>query len=230
MGMIRRNTWILLAVLVVLVALAWYLQQPGRPTKASTTPTVEIKGLLDIDPTTVNSLVIEDNQGKIVSFNKDAENNWTLTEPKGEPGDITTAASAINSFTGLQVLSSLENVPALDVIGLAQPAYVVTLTTTGGQTRKVSIGLATLTGSGYYVKVDNGPVVVVGKYAVDSLVNVFKNPPLAPTSTPTVTLTPTITPTLTLTPTMTPVPTETTVPLETITTTVPISPTVTRTP
>src|SRR5512141_191331 len=132
--MIRRNTWILVALLVVLVALAWYLQRPGRPAKASTTPTMEVKSLLDVDTTTINSLTIEDNQGKVVSFSKDAQNNWSLTEPKGDPGDITTAAAAINSFASLQILSSLENVPALDVIGLAKPVYVVTLTTSGGPT------------------------------------------------------------------------------------------------
>jgi hypothetical protein len=230
--MIRRNTWILLALLALMLVLAWYLQRPGRATQASTTPTVEVKSLLDVDTTSINGVTIEDNQGKVVSFGKDAQNNWTLAEPKGEPGDMTSAASAINSFTSLPVLSSLEVAPALDVIGLTQPVYVVTLTTSNGQTRKVSIGSATPTGSGYYVKVDSSPAVVVSKYAVDSLLEVFKNPPLLPTPTPAQTLTPTIAPTSTLTPTLTltPVPTEPVTTLETITSTVPVSPTATRYP
>lgn len=230
--MIRRNTWILLVLLALLLALAWYLQRPGRAVKTSTTPTVEVKNLLDVNATDLVSISIEDNQGKVVSFVKDEQNKWSLSEPKGEPGDLTAADTAINSFTGLTVLSSLETVPALDVIGLAQPVFTITLTSTNGQTRKVFIGAVTPTNSGYYVKVDNGPAVVVSKFAVDGLLDVFKTPPLLPTPTPTETQTPTITPTSTLTPTLTstPVPTAQITTTVSITSTVPVSPTATRKP
>jgi hypothetical protein len=230
--MIRRNTWILLILLGLVLILAWYLQRPGKPIKASTTPTVEVKNLLDVNVTDLSSVSIEDNQGKVVSFVKDAQGKWSLLEPEGEAGDLTAADTAINSFTGLTVLSSLETVPALNVIGLAQPVYVITLTSTTGQIRKVFIGSVTPTNSGYYVKVDNGSALVVSKFAVDGLLDVFNNPPLLPTPTPTETQTPTITPTSTLTPTLTstPVPTAPITTTVSITSTVPVSPTATRNP
>ena len=72
---------------------------------------------------------------------------------------------------------------SLDSLSLTAPRQTVTITQANGKTMQVLIGGLTPTGNGYYVKVDDQAPVVVSKYALDAVDELFAGV-IAATSTP----------------------------------------------
>ncbi len=79
-------------------------------------------------------------------------------------------------------------------MGLDKPAYTIQVTIIGGAQHIIEVGNQTPTGSGYYVRFDEGAISVISKDGIDSLANLISTPPYPATSTPDQTLTLTIAP------------------------------------
>jgi hypothetical protein len=127
--MIRRTTWILLAVFAVLLAATLFLQRTGRLESAgdeSPTPTPEAK-MLEVDPATIRSLRIQDAQGKVVALERKAQQTWVLIEPAANETDAVRVDSSITELAALRILNLLETQPSSDATGLTSPAYTLTV-------------------------------------------------------------------------------------------------------
>jgi hypothetical protein len=183
--MIRRTTWIVLAVFVVLVGVIWYQQTRPAPEMSAITPTLGVEPLFTLDATQVRSLKVEDAAGDVVLARKEsADGNWQLEEPVAAAGATSQIDMAVASLTTGESLIKLEDPPAAEVLGLAPPAYQVTLGLADGQSWIVKIGQATPTNSGYYVQVGDGAVYVVSTFTFDGVIGMLTSPPLAETPTP----------------------------------------------
>lgn len=235
--MIRRTTWILLGVFLLLLVLVWALQNPrfnlGGQVEATPSQQATAAQLFDFQPEEVSGLVIEavsapaanatltanaaatfqatltrtptstptlpvtgtqtatltlppeDIEFTRAEYRKDSSGVWTIVEPQGSLSDVGTVESTVGQLIRTNPLDTLESAPPLDVIGLQPPLYQVTLNLEDGRQFIVRVGAKTVTGSGYYLQVDDGPIAVVNQFSVQSILDLLENPPLQPTETPT---------------------------------------------
>ncbi len=193
MKMIKRQTWILLAVfgVLVIVAVAWP-QVQGKKKAASTPTAPDASMLLDVQETAIAGLKIASATGKVVSLGRDAAGLWTLTEPKADYTDVSSAEAAVTQLTNLSLVSSLGESTDLQQFGLDHPVYTITLTLNGGGQDVVWVGSATPINNGYYVRLNGGSPQVVNKSSLDAVLQLWLNPPVAtPTPAPTDTPAPT---------------------------------------
>jgi len=191
--MVRRSTWILLAVFAILVGFAWFFQrhQANKAKNGATaTPTTSPANLYDLTNTQVDNINITDNAGEKIDLYRDTgSSNWAITNVPVDKADSFKIESINTQLFSLIVQETLTQTPPLDSIGLVTPAYTITMTTSDGTQLITNVGTQTAIGSGYYVRVGSGPVVIVDKVVMDDILNLVKNPPLLPTATPEVTST-----------------------------------------
>lgn len=205
--MLRRSTLVVLVIFLVVLGGLFYWQNLHE-TKEQTQPTATLETSIPVFDLGDNGIIrigIVDRAGKAIAFERQStEVPWTMVGQSAELIDSTQIEYIANELAYLMVDMTLENEPPLDVIGLNDPAYVVTLILEGGKQIVFRIGNITPTGNGYYVKVDENPVNVVAKYDLDEIVGTLYEPPLLPTQTPDLTLTtepiPTMTPEISSTP------------------------------
>jgi hypothetical protein len=200
--MIRRSTWIVLAIFVVLVGVYWFFQRQNENQAQSTTPTPSSQPVFVSGFETIQAVQLEDSTGKIVAIEKDSQGNWNLTKPEAGPADQDQSSTMVSQVSNLRSLAIIGTPPPLDAVGLDTPAYTVTIKTVDGSQQVANIGTLTPTSSGYYVEAEGGPLMVVTKSAIEGLVAYLENPPFPPTPTvepsPTAaegTVEPTVTPT-----------------------------------
>lgn len=216
--MIKRPTWILLIVLAVLAAFAYYLQTvPDNFLKkaidAGKTPTAETstKSLIpSVTDGLVTGLEIAGADGHSMALKKESA-GWTLSinSQPPTPADQSAAEQAASQLQGLQVNTEINPTTSdLSGFGLDKPAYTWEVTLQNGKTLTFKIGKANITGDGYYLQRDDKTIAIVDKYTTDALLNLLTQPPaiftatpLPATALPTGTITPT--PAVTITPTST---------------------------
>jgi hypothetical protein len=190
--MIRRSTWVIVLVFVVLLGVAIYVQRTNGGSEAQSsgpTATPQPK-VFDVDVSEVTGLELSDNQGKRVEIALNEGGSWTVIQPAGET-DPTRASTLVDEAAGLQALSIVQATSSLGEYGLNAPSYTLVLKIQDGRQLRAQVGSATLTGSGYYVQIDNSQTVyVVAKYTLDNITQNLDNPPLVPTPTPTLEVTP----------------------------------------
>lgn len=196
--MVRRSTWILLGVFVVLVGLAWLFTryQANKTVDVSTaTPTVTPVKLYTLTSTQVNEINIAAPAGKKIDLYRDpASSNWYITNLPADQADSLQIESINEQLLSLSVQDTLTQSLPLDSVGLVTPAYTITLTTTDGTQLVTYVGSQNAVGDSYYARVDSGQVVLVRKVELDTVLNLLTNPPLLPTPTPEVTGTQTAAP------------------------------------
>jgi hypothetical protein len=181
--MIRRPTWILLGVFVVLLAGTVYLSRTGNLSfLPEETPVPTKSPLFSLDTGQITAIEVDKRGDQVVRLDHTADAGWSVTQPPGSqvaPEEVETAVVTISTWT---VQNELSVPPPMDAMGLATPAYVITFSTSNGQTRFVNVGNLTPTSSGYYVQVDGGPPVVIGKANLDPLLQLWTTA-LQPTPT-----------------------------------------------
>jgi len=177
---IRRSTWIILLVFLAILGGGLYFQKYQSDIQAQVTPTIEFKPLFSgVGKSQITAFEINDSQERKLVVAKDQSGNWAVAGYTAADTDPIGIDAMLTQITSLSVMSDLEAAPALDVIGLTTPAYVFKVTSEDGQQKTVNIGKLTPTKRGYYVRFEEGNPVVVGKYAVDTLINLLEKPPIA---------------------------------------------------
>jgi hypothetical protein len=209
--MIRRTTWIILGVFVVLLGLAWYLQRGKPATAVQATPTPGRQYMFDIQESNIKKLEIANNQGQRVILGRDSKGVWSLEEPQADATDVAQAESAVTQLVTLSVVSTMAATPQPDASGLNSPTDVITLTMNSGPLQIAYIGKTTPIQNGYYAQLGkDGPVMVVNTDGLDSFLRILESPPILGTATPTgqPAITATFTPAATVqpTPSVTPLP------------------------
>ena len=189
--MIRRNTWILLAAFLILLAGAiWYSRQEADdPADASLTPTVE--PLWFLPENEIEELLIEDLESdERIRARRAPEVGWTLLEPVGEMAAVARIEQAVSS---LQLISPVDRLQTNDYAqyGLEEPAVRIVLSLVDGSSRSLLIGGQAPTGDVYYARSgEANELLLLRTTAIQGALDLLEVPPV-------VTATPEITPTTT---------------------------------
>lgn len=195
--MIKRPTWILLAVLVLMVG-AYFVIKNRPPKTGQATPTaLGNTFLITSADGTLQSLQITDTQGNKVRILRDLNKTWVITAPTSAVADQSLVSAAETQVGALRIVTTLDAPPDLGAMQLTKPAELIDLAFASGREHKLEVGGLTPTSSGYYVRFDGSKLYVISKDGIDALLNLLKAPPYVPTATAEVTETPgaeTITP------------------------------------
>jgi len=198
--MIRRSTWIVLALFAAVIVFAWYFQANISPKLAEPTPTTMVSNLWTLDENIIANVTLENTEGKRLVLGRDASGVWTVVDPQGEAADTAAIESAISQLVSMRVTTSLEPAADMVVFGLSEPAATIDVVLNGGEKHTLRVGDITPTGSGYYVQVDSNPPQVLSKYSLEVILRMLDSPPFLPTATPDLTLSPEASPEVNSTP------------------------------
>jgi hypothetical protein len=198
--MIRRPTWILLALFVISLGGFWFWQRSdGNETAETGTPfPTSLPLLLNVDANQIQDIKIEDAAGKRLVLSSLGGSSWIITEPERDNVDMDAFSSILQQLTFFQPLGMVDPIPPPDQIGMVIPAYTITVTGQDGKDTVFEVGDQTPTQSGYYVQVE-GKLYVVGAATIDAFLDMLTHPPVpAKTATPTgISVSGTVTTTLT---------------------------------
>ena len=190
--MIRRPTWILLAIFVVFAGAAIFMQKSNISlVKPSPTPTSSPKLLSEGSLDTLMSIDIKGSQAAPFMLKKGTDDQWKFVSLEGKPVDQGKIQEFISAVSNLSVYNSFEQSLPMDMTGLDPASYTLTLTMADGSTQILNIGKVTATNSGYYVRLNDGPTVVVNQYSIQDIINMLQpvnfevpTPTIPPTETP----------------------------------------------
>jgi hypothetical protein len=191
--MIRRPTWIILIIFVLVIGAALLVEktpyfQPAPTATATTAPHLLISS--------VSAVKMVDAAGLTESLKQDASKVWTADVPSDVQVNQGNMAELESTLLGIEIISSPQTAPPADATGLAKPAETITITDATSQVHVLKIGLKTPTSSGYYVQMDQGKPVIVSTTTIDRIVVLISGvratptPPPAPTNNPATTPTP----------------------------------------
>lgn len=182
--MIRRSTWIILVIFILLVTSVIIWQRVQENQQLQITPTPATSYLLDLESKSITGIAITGPNGQSVAATKGNDGNWTLVEPAGQPADSSRIDAAVGSASGLQVVSTLSKVIDLETLGLNPASYHLELTLDDQTRLNVFIGGLTPTQSGYNVFIEGQPLKVVERFSLEGVLAIVNDPPiLQPTPT-----------------------------------------------
>ncbi len=185
--MIRKPTLILLAVFVVMLAVAVFLQRTPGMNESQQTPSVTpypklLAGLASADVTQIG---FETSQpAGQWQIEKNSGQQWVFSEANGKTVDAGKVEQLLSSLTSMNVINSLEATTDLQPLGLDAPVATVVLTGKDGESYTLHVGNLTPPETGYYLQLNDGAPVVADKYAVEDVLNLLQPDQLA-VATPT---------------------------------------------
>jgi Domain of unknown function (DUF4340) len=188
------GTLITVLVLAILVFFALYLKHDKEVKAAEATPTGGATSFVfTAEDGNVSSIEIKPTQGESVKIVHNAEKAWALELPAKTEANQSMAEAAATQIKALEIVAPLDDDPS--IFGFDTPSYLITIEFEGGKKHTLEIGDNTPTGSGYYVRLDKGKMMIVSLSSIESLLNLVNFPPYLNTPTPTPTaLPPTETP------------------------------------
>jgi hypothetical protein len=195
--MIRKPTWILLAVFIVLIGVALYLQKnpikSGAELTPSPTPSVSI--LKDWTTNDIVQIDYQDSQGAIIQLKQVKQGQWSLL-PDDQPVDLGKVEEIRTQLLDTQVMTTMDGNYDLASIGVDKPVETITLTNTNGKKAAIQIGNKTPIATGYYIRINQNPPVVVNNYAIEGVIDLLKKANIlghtpTPEQTPSLDVTPT---------------------------------------
>jgi hypothetical protein len=180
--MIRKQTWILLAIFIILLGAAFYLRKNPLPEKSEVTPspTAQARLLEGWQSSDIVWLSVTKGNNPAVQAAQDASGRWMLNEEQPtvvEPGKIEAVQAEIAEAL---IQASLPANYDLAAVGLDVPTAVISIRNAAGKEVHIQVGTSTPTGTGYYLQVDQQAPVVVSKGAVDSILDQMTMENLAP--------------------------------------------------
>jgi hypothetical protein len=182
--MVRKQTWILLIIFAALLGATFYLQKNPLPASADLTPspTSSPKVLQGWESSDITWMELKESQGSTIQMVQDAQGNWTLDAEGKEKVETGKAEQLRAEIAEMRAIATLPGDYQLDALGLKVPARTLSIRDKQGKQITVSIGNTDPTESGYYVQVAAQPPVVVDRYTVDGIVDLFNS--ALPTPTP----------------------------------------------
>jgi hypothetical protein len=186
--MVRKSTWILLAFFVVLVAAVILLPKIiGNEETTEVTPTIQAAQPLVYDLGSESMLWIEivDATGNQVAVERESPTaDWVMAGAAAEMSDSVRISTIAGQLLALQATRTFDTELGVGSVGLDNPAYTITIRTTKGDEIVTKIGNLTAVGGGYYIQVDDEPVVTIATLVIDEILSILTEPPLVPTPTP----------------------------------------------
>lgn len=184
--MIRRSTWVVLAIFVVLLAVVLFLPKiKGIEAEATPSLTPALESPFSFSVSDVVEFHVSSPEGVLVKVKRGEDNKWKLIEPEEEISESNNIEGVVSGVININLLSKIDPPPPADVSGIASPQYTVTMINASGKEEKFSIGNLTPTSSGYYIETTDKQVFVADKYKIDQVIELAQNPPIKETPTPT---------------------------------------------
>lgn len=184
--MIRKTTWIVLALFVLLLAatFGWQRWQEQKMLEESETEALsaDLDTLFTIDEK-IEAVRLERVGEKMLEMKRGEDDVWVITWPLGFEADSPSIEGRLSGLMALTVITSLDEAPPLEAMGLDRPRYRLLVTLESGKQLYASVGKETPTGDGYYVLTSERRLVVVSKFSLDNLMGLIDRPPLKPTPT-----------------------------------------------
>jgi hypothetical protein len=204
--MIRRQTWIVLGVFVVVLAGGLFWQQTRLKNEPESTPTMaalpQDEFLFDLTGASIVQVKVERVEDQKVVELKRVDDAWQLLEPAGQETDSAAVESIVSSLLTARIVAKPTGAADLAVLGLQPPVYRVLVTLQNNEQVVINIGNLAGTGAGYYVLSSARVVYVVNQFGLSGLIQMVDAPPVVPT--PTLEPTPEAAPETTLEPTAVP--------------------------
>ncbi len=171
---IRRSTWILLAIFIIGVGLVFYLDKYPI-SNANTTPTATMLPPLfsNMSYDKLVMIEIQGNAGSILQLKRNPDNTWGFTNIQGKSPDQGKVQELLFTLTGLTVTENLNSNLSLESVGLVTPTNTITLQDDAGSQNILRIGMVTSIGSGYYVQLNKNNPVIIDKTTIDNLTGLF---------------------------------------------------------
>jgi len=180
----RAGTWIAVLLLIALILFAIYFnREKERSAIAEVTPVSEPVALFNAEDGAVSSIEIKPAEGEAVKVARNAENAWAVELPIAAEADQGLAEAAATQVSALQILSQIENANP-EVFGLKNPAFVIALEFQSGNKHTLEVGDATPTNTGFYVRLDNGRIMITNLSGISALLQLVYSPPYLNTTTP----------------------------------------------
>ncbi len=166
----RRSSWILLAVLAILLALTIFLENKEEefilPERES--PLVP-KILFAEENAHVVSLKIEvETEGMMVSLVRGADGLWDAIEPKDMEVEQGMVEAAASQALALPLLAEELTISPVDV-GIGKQAPLVEVGFADDAVSVFRVGDPTPSGSGYYIQYEEEKIGIIGRDGLDSL-------------------------------------------------------------
>lgn len=193
--MVKRSTWILLAILALAVGAYFLIQKQSSKSKSATPTATGSSYLITKAYGVLQSLRISDNKGNNFQMQRDLSKSWVITAPTSGAADQGLASAAETQVGSLSIVTTLKTPPDLGTLGLKVPTDILDLGFVNGADHKIEVGNLTPTSSGYYVRFDGGKIYVIEKSGIEAILNLLTAPPFPATATPVVTPETTTTPT-----------------------------------
>lgn len=181
---IGAGTWITLLLLALVAGYTYYLNNNAETnTDATPAPETEPTFVFEGDAGIITSIEVKPADGETVLVERNADNAWAMTQPFEIEADQGLVESAASQITALTVLDKVK--ADLDILGLDNPQYVITVEFEDGSKHTLEVGDSTPTNKGYYVRVDQKDILIVSLSGIDALTNLVDAPPYLYTPTPT---------------------------------------------
>jgi len=184
--MIRRSTVVYITILVAVLAVFMYFNTRKRPAEAEATPGPgsEVSYLFSATEGTPTSIAVRAKIGETVELARNSEGAWTLKRPMEAAAEQGTSEAVASQVLTMRILEKIVKIDP-DLVGLREPAYILTVKFNNGTERSAHIGVVTPTESGYYVQdASGGDVLIISKSSVDALLGLLTAPPYLETPTP----------------------------------------------
>jgi hypothetical protein len=179
--MIRKPTWIALAVfaLLLVTAILWPRLSPEESI-AEITPTAEPPWTFSLSE--VVGIKVENfEKEKSIEFQKDAEGHWMQIAPGEGQADGDLVEQTIYWITSPIVDRELTSETDLDQFGLIEPTGIITITLEDGTVNILQVGDVTVIGSMRYVKMPHSSrVLLLDKFDVNSILEMVDGEWLLP--------------------------------------------------
>ena len=184
--MIRRPTVVYITILLAVVAVYLYFnsrEQPAGP-EATPGPTTEVSYLFQAAEGSPASILIRAKSGETVELARNAEGAWALKQPLQAAAEQGSSEAIASQVLAMRILEKIDEID-LDLVGLTEPAYILTVKFSDGTERSVHIGVITPSETGYYVQdLSGGNMAIISKSSVDALIGLLNAPPYLETPTP----------------------------------------------
>jgi hypothetical protein len=173
--MIRKSTFFLLIVFLILAGLAFALRQGlFKKSIIELTPTPQLS-LLDGFPVENLASLQASEKGIItLEISRQADGTWAITQPVGILGDSGKIEQLLSSLYGLSHTSTVSANTPLEPLGISPDSLKITLTNISGEQLILKPGGLTPTGSGYFIQVNSNPAVVISKYGYEGFVSILQ--------------------------------------------------------
>lgn len=174
--MIRRSTWILLAVFATLAAGTLIWQRTEKKNGADPTPTSR-PALFDFESGSIIQVQLA-NSSQSAVFDKQADGSWILNGDPSLSIDSDEISNRLAQLTGVRALNVIDAPPQESLTGMDEPILSLSMVLENGRTILVEVGASTAIGSGYYTRLDGARLYVVSKSVLDGMLTMLQAPPL----------------------------------------------------